>query len=258
MPNNVLLEVCCGSLDDAIEAERGGAQRVELCSCLFLGGLTPSIGSVIEARRRLKIPITAMVRPRGGGFCYTEAEFAAMQHDARAMLEAGADGIVFGILNPDGTIDVERNRVLRDIAGRRQSVFHRAIDVTPDPFRALEQLIDLGFTRVLTSGQQDSVPEGLDLIRRLVEHAGDRIEIMPGGGIKPYAIPEILRVTRCRQIHVAAWKPQHDPSCEGRPQVTFGGALYPPENRYDITDRDVIATVAKTVASTEYRVASSE
>ena len=257
MPN-VLLEVCCGSLDDAIEAERGGAQRVELCSCLFLGGLTPSIGSVIEARRRLKIPIIAMVRPRGGGFCYTEAEFAAMQHDARAMLEAGADGIVFGILNPDGTIDVERNRVLRDIAGRRQSVFHRAIDVTPDPFRALEQLIDLGFTRVLTSGQQDSVPEGLDLIRRLVEHAGDRIEIMPGGGIKPYAIPEILRVTRCRQIHVAAWKPQHDPSCEGRPQVTFGGALYPPENRYDITDRDVIATVAKTVASTEYRVASSE
>ena len=258
MPNNVLLEVCCGSLDDAIEAERGGGQRVELCSCLFLGGLTPSIGSVIEARRRLKIPIIAMVRPRGGGFCYTEAEFAAMQHDARAMLEAGADGIVFGILNPDGTIDVERNRVLRDIAGRRQSVFHRAIDVTPDPFRALEQLIDLGFTRVLTSGQQDSVPEGLDLIRRLVEHAGDRIEIMPGGGIKPYAIPEILRVTRCRQIHVAAWKPQHDPSCEGRPQVTFGGALYPPENRYDITDRDVIATVAKTVASTEYRVASSE
>lgn len=248
MPN-VLLEVCCGSLDDAIEAECGGAQRIELCSCLFLGGLTPSIGSVIEARRRLKIPIIAMVRPRGGGFCYTEAEFAAMQHDARAMLDAGADGVVFGILKPDGTIDVERNRVLREIAGSRQSVFHRAIDVTPDPFRALEQLISLGFARVLTSGQQDSVPEGLDLIGRLVEYAGDRIEIMPGGGIKPYAIPEILRVTRCRQIHVAAWKPQHDGSCEGRPQVTFGGALYPPENRYDITDRDVIATVAKAVAS---------
>ncbi|MGE5110069.1 MAG: copper homeostasis protein CutC [Acidobacteriaceae bacterium] len=248
MPN-VLLEVCCGSLDDAIEAERGGAQRVELCSCLFLGGLTPSIGSVIEARRRLKIPIIAMVRPRGGGFCYTQAEFAAMQHDARAMLDAGAEGVVFGILNPDGTIDIERNRVLREIAGSHQSVFHRAIDVTPDPFSALEQLISLGFTRVLTSGQHDSVPEGLDLIRQLIERAGDRIEIMPGGGIKPYAIPEILRVTRCRQLHVAAWKPQHDPSCEGRLQVTFGGALYPPENRYDITDRDVIASVAKAVAS---------
>ncbi len=249
--SSVLLEVCCGSLDDAIEAERGGGQRVELCSCLFLGGLTPSIGTVIEAKRRLKIPIIAMVRPRGGGFCYTEAEFAAMRHDARAMLDAGAAGIVFGVLNADGTVDIERNRALRDIAGNHQSVFHRAIDVTPDPFRALEQLIELGFTRVLTSGQQDSVPEGLDLIHRLIEHAGDRIEIMPGGGIKPHAIPEILRVTKCRQIHVAAWKAQRDPSCESRSQVTFGGALYPPENRYDITDRDVIAGIARTVASTE-------
>jgi copper homeostasis protein len=245
--SKALLEVCCGSLDDAIEAERGGAERVELCSCLFLGGLTPSIGSVIEARKRLKIPIIAMVRPRGGGFCYTEAEFAAMQHDARAMLEAGADGIVFGILNPDGSIDVERNRVLREIAGKKQSVFHRAIDVTPDPFRALEQLIELGFTRVLTSGQEDSVPEGIDLIRQFVERAGSRIEIMPGGGIKPHAVPEILRVTGCKQIHVASWKPQHDPSCDGRSQVTLGGALYPPENRYDLTDRDVIAGIAKAV-----------
>lgn len=245
--SKVLLEVCCGSLDDAIEAERGGAERVELCSCLFLGGLTPSIGSVIEARKRLNIPIIAMVRPRGGGFCYTEAEFAAMQHDARAMLEAGADGIVFGILKPDGTIDVERNRVLREIAGKKQSVFHRAIDVTPDPFHALEQLIELGFTRVLTSGQEDSVPEGIDLIRQLIERAGSRIEIMPGGGIKPRAVPDILRVTGCKQIHVAAWKPQHDPSCEGRPQVTYGGALYPPENRYDLTDKDVIAGIAKAV-----------
>ncbi len=248
---SVLLEVCCGSLDDAIEAERGGANRVELCSCLFLGGLTPSIGSMIEARRRLKIPIIAMVRPRGGGFCYTEAEFAAMQHDARALLDASADGIVFGILNPDSTIDLERNRVLREIAGSRQSVFHRAIDVTPDPFHALEQLISLGFTRALTSGQQDTVPEGLDLIHRLIERAAGRITVLPGGGIKPYVIPEILRVTKCRELHVAAWKPQHDPSCESRPNVTFGSALCPPENRYDVTDRDVIARVVKQLASAE-------
>lgn len=250
---SALLEVCCGSLDDAIEAERGGANRVELCSCLFLGGLTPSIGTMVEARRRLKIPIIAMVRPRGGGFCYTEAEFAAMQHDARALLDAGADGLVFGILNPDGTIDLERNRALREITGSRQAVFHRAIDVTPDPFHALEQLISLGFIRVLTSGQQDTVPEGLDLIRRLTERAADRITVMPGGGIRPCAIPEILRVTRCRELHVAAWKAQHDPSCELRPNVTFGGALYPPENRYDVTDREVIASIAKQVATMDTR-----
>jgi copper homeostasis protein len=230
--SKVLLEVCCGSLDDAIEAERGGADRVEICSCLFFGGLTPSIGSVIEAKKRLKIPVIVMVRPRGGGFCYTEPEFAAMQRDAESALAHGADGIVFGILNPDGTVDLDRNRRLREIAAGKQTVFHRAIDVTPDPFVALEQLIDLGFTRVLTSGQQPSVPEGLDLIQRLVERAGDRITVMPGGGIRPHAVADVIAKTGCKEIHVAAWKSQHDASCELRPQVTFGGALYPPENRY--------------------------
>jgi copper homeostasis protein len=190
--SKVLLEVCCGSLDDAIEAELGGADRVELCSCLFFGGLTPSIGSVIEAKRRLKIPVIVMIRPRGGGFCYTEPEFAAMQRDAEATLAKGADGIVFGILNSDGTVDFDRNRRLCELAGGRESVFHRAIDVTPDPFSALDQLIELGFTRVLTSGQQPSVPEGLVLIQRLTERAAGRITVMPGGGIRPNAVQEVI------------------------------------------------------------------
>lgn len=170
-----------------------------------------------------------------------------MQRDAEAAFAEGADGIVFGILNPDGTVDVDRNRRLRELAGKCESVFHRAIDVTPDPFRSLDQLIDLGFTRALTSGQEDSVPEGLDLIKRLIEHAGDRITVMPGGGIRPHAVQEVITRTRCRQIHVAAWKAQHDSSAEFRPQVTFGGALYPPENRYEITDRDVIARISETI-----------
>jgi copper homeostasis protein len=245
--SKTLLEVCCGSLDDAIEAERGGANRVELCSCLFLGGLTPSIGSVMEAKRRLEIPVIVMIRSRGGGFCYTEPEFAAMQRDAEAALAQGADGIVFGILNSDGTIDTERNRALRKIAGTKQAVFHRAIDVTPDPVRALDQLIELGFSRVLTSGQQPSVPEGLEVIAKLVERAGDRITVMPGGGIRPHFVSEVVVRTRCKEIHVAAWKSQHDSSCDFRAQVTFGGALYPPENRYDLTDRDVIAGIARTL-----------
>ena len=243
----MLLEVCCGSLDDAIEAERGGADRVELCSSLFFGGLTPSIGSVIEAKNRLKVPVIVMIRPRGGGFCYTEPEFAAMQRDAEAALSAGADGIVFGILNSDGTVDLQRNRILRDIAGSKQSIFHRAIDVTPDAFVALEQLVEMGFTRVLTSGQKNSVPEGLDLIRELVAKAGDRITVMPGGGIPPYAVEEVIRRTGCRELHVAAWRQVHDSSAELRPHVTFGGALYPPENRYELTDRDVIAGIANKI-----------
>ena len=150
-------------------------------------------------------------------------------------------------MNSDGTVDIDRNRRLRELAGKCESVFHRAIDVTPDPLRAVDQLIDLGFTRVLTSGQEASVPEGLEMIQRLLEHAGNRIVVMPGGGIRPHAVREVIARTGCRQIHVAAWKGQHDSSAERRPQVTFGGALYPPENRYEITDRDVIATIVKAI-----------
>ena len=237
---NVLLEVCCGSLDDALEAEAGGADRIELCSTLFFGGLTPSFGTIAEATRRLRIPVIVMVRPRGGGFCYSETEFATMVADAETAVARGAAGIVFGMLTPDGALDVGRTRTLREIAGDRDAVFHRAFDVTPDPFRALDELVDLGMTRVLTSGQQDTVPEGLDLIRRLIDHAGDRIQVMPGGGIKPHNFTDVIVRTGCRQIHVAAFTTRQDDSTRHRPAVTFGGALYPPENRYDITDRGVI------------------
>ena len=232
--------MCCGSLDDALEAQAGGADRIEFCSDLFDGGLTPSIGSLIEASRRLSIPFVAMVRPRGGGFCYTEAEFAVMIADAEQALAHGASGIVFGILKSDGTVDVERSRQLVKLAGAKQTVFHRAIDVTPDPYAALEQIIDMGVTRVLTSGQEDTVPEGLTMIRSLRERAAGRIEVMPGGGIKPNNLVWVAEQTGCDWIHIAAFKEAADPSCRARPHVTFGGALYPPEDRYPITDRVAI------------------
>lgn len=242
--DRVLLEICCGSLDDAIEAAAGGADRVELCSCLFHGGLTPSFGALVEAKRRLTIPVIFMARPRGGGFCYTEPEFAAMERDTEMAIERGADGVVFGILSPDGRIDLPRTRRIRDHIGDRQAVFHRAFDVTPDPFRALDELIDLGITRVLTSGQCDTVAEGIELIARLVDYAKDRIAIMPGGSIKPHNFDQTIARTGCREIHVAAWKTQRDDSTQHKPWVTFGGALYPPENLYDLTDRSVVANLA--------------
>ena len=248
--NRVLLEICCGSLDDTLEAEAGGADRVELCSCLFFGGLTPSFGAIAEARRRLRIPAIVMIRPRGGGFCYTEPEFAAMEADAEAAIGHGVAGIVFGMLTPEGAIDRARTRRLRDLAGSRESVFHRAFDVTPDPFRALDELVDLGITRVLTSGQQDAVPEGLDLIKRLVDHAGDRIQVMPGGGIKPHNFDDVVERTGCRQIHVAAFTTRRDDSTRNRPFVTFGGALYPPENAYDLTDRAIVGELARRTGRT--------
>jgi copper homeostasis protein len=240
----ILLEICCGSIDDAIEAERGGAERIELCSALFLGGLTPSIGTIQEAKDRLKIPVMVMVRPRGGGFCYTEAEMASMERDTAAAIENGADGIVFGILLPDGKIDLARCRRIRKLTGDRQSVFHRAIDVTPDPLESLEQLVDLGVTRILSSGAKDSAPEGAGLIRQLVERAGGRIEIMPGGGIHPYQVREVVEKTGCSQIHLTAWRTATDTSTHANLGVTFGGALYPPEDRYSIIDPKLVRELA--------------
>ena len=242
-----LLEICCGSLDDALEAERGGADRVELCSALFLGGLTPSLGTVIEAKARLKIPIIVMVRPRGAGFCYTEPELAIMERDTALAVEHGADGIVFGVLNQDGTIDEEHCKQIRRPIGDRQAVFHRAFDLTPDPFRALDQLVQLGVNRVLTSGQEDSVSEGAPLIKRLIEYAGDRIEILPGGGIQLYNLPHVVESTGCKQVHLTAFKTQADPSTRGRPSVTFGGALYPHEDRYQVTDWRLVERIARTL-----------
>lgn len=244
----MLLEICCGSIDDAIQAERGGADRIELCSALFLGGLTPSLGTVQEAKARLKIPVIVMVRPRGGGFCYTDAEFATMERDAHLAVEHGADGVVTGVLRGNGEIDVERTRRIRQIIGdHRQSVFHRAFDVTPDPLAAVDQLVDLGITRILTSGQQNTVGEGMETIRRVIQHARSRIEIMPGGGIMPYQLERIIERTGCTQIHLTAFRTERDPSTAARPQVSFGGALYPPENLFQMTDSEQVARLAAAV-----------
>ncbi len=240
----VLLEICCGSLDDALEAGAGGADRVELCSSLFHGGLTPSFGALVEAKARLDIPVVFMARPRGGGFCYTAPEMAAMERDTEMAVAQGADGVVFGVLTEDGRVDLARTRRLRGLIGAREAVFHRAFDVTPDPFRALDELVDLGITRILTSGQCDTVWEGLPLIAKLVEYAGDRVEIMPGGGIKPFHVDDVIARTGCREIHLAAWTTRRDDSTRHRPAVTFGGALFPPENLYDLTDRQVVGDIA--------------
>lgn len=245
---NTLVEICCGSIDDAIEAEAGGADRVELCSALFLGGLTPSLGTILEAKSRLKIPVMTMIRPRAGGFAYSEAEMASMERDADLALANGADGLVFGILHPDGTVDLERCSRLLKRAPNRQTVFHRAFDVTPDAFAALDQIVDLGFTRILSSGQQDSALDALAFIRRLIEYAGDRIEILPGGGISPASVPDVIRQTGCKQVHLTAFKSVVDTSTQARPNVTFGGGLPPQEDQFQITDRELVRRIVESSA----------
>ena len=245
MSSKILIEVCCGSVDDAVEAERGGADRVELNSAVFLGGLTPSLGSIIEAKNRLNIAVMVMIRPRAGGFCYSQVEMEIMQRDAKLAIEHGADGLVFGILTPDGSVDVERCRRIIELAQDRQTVFHRAFDVTPNPLKALDQLIDIGFSRVLTSGQEKTAPEGAELIGKLIVHAGDRIEILPGAGLRAHNVRTFVEQTKAKQVHFSAFGQRRDSSMQHRPHVTFSGAAPLPEDRYDLVDHNIIQSISE-------------
>ena len=238
----VLLEVCCGSADDVIEAHRGGADRVELNGDLFHGGLTPTVGSLLVAKRETGMEIMTMVRPREGGFCYTEGEFAVAVEDAKALLAHGADGLVFGFLHQDGSLDLERTRILTELArsAGKAAVFHRAIDVAPDWREALDALSELGITRVLTSGQAPDVSQATDTIREMIAYANGRLQILPGAGITARNMDRVIAESGCEQIHLAAHKVQYDTSVNNNRSIFYGGCLYPPEDRYSVTDRAYI------------------
>lgn len=241
--SDILLEICCGSADDVIEAARGGADRVELNSNLFQGGLTSSLGTLQVVKRHVSIPVMTMIRPRAGGFCYTDVEYETMRADARALLAAGADGLVFGFLHPDGTVDETRTREMVALCEGRPCVFHRALDVTPDWKRALDALIRLGVTRVLTSGQASDVFFALETIAEMVRFAGNAIEILPGAGITLENVRRVVEATGCRQVHLARHRSMPDTSVNNNRSIYYGGALYPPEDRYDVTDGDYVAAV---------------
>lgn len=224
-----ILEICVESVSGAIAAQEGGADRVELCANLLEGGTTPSMGSILEARHRLRIKMHVMIRPRGGDFCYSETEYEIMKRDVEAARQAGADGVVIGILKPDGTVDEERTRDLIRLARPMSVTFHRAFDMARDPYEALESLITVGVERILTSGQESSVLEGLDLISDLVRKAGDRIIIMPGGGITEGNFSKIAALSGARELHVAVLSEVESPMQYRNPRCFMGGELRPPE-----------------------------
>lgn len=236
----VQIEICCGSALDALEAWAAGADRVELCSALPLGGLTPSLGQV-KVAKAAGVRVMAMVRPRESGFCYSETEFQTMLCDAAAFVEAGADGVVFGFLHEDGTVDEARCGAMMDVIGDRESVFHRAIDVTPDWRAAMDTVMALGCTRILTSGQMPTVQVGADTVRAMVEYAAGRIQILPGAGVRPGNALEVLERTGCDQIHFSFKKVCRDESAAGKPDIHFGGKPYEDEACYGMADREAIA-----------------
>lgn len=236
MSPRVLFEICVGSPQGAIAAQEGGAHRVELCENLMEGGTTPSAGAIQVARRHLDIGLNVIVRPRGGDFCYSDVEFETMVRDVGAAAESGADGIVIGLLNPDGSVDVERTGALIERIRPLPVTFHRAFDMTADPYRALEELISLGVDRVLTSGQEISALEGVDLIAELIEGAAGRIVVMPGGGITERNVARVAAGTGAREIHVAAGSSVSSRMTYRNPNAFMGGELRPPEFSHSHTD----------------------
>lgn len=203
MSDPVILEICADSVESAAEAEAGGANRIELCSSLLEGGVTPSAGLISTIRSRLAIDIYVMIRPRGGDFCYSAAEFETMEQDVRTAKQLGAHGIVFGILTEDGDIDIDRTRHLVEIAHPLKSTFHRAFDMSRELSKSLGDVIRTGADRILTSGGEPNVEDGLPAIAKLVRAAGPRISIMAGGGVCEANVHRVMAETGVREIHAS-------------------------------------------------------
>jgi copper homeostasis protein len=207
MTNQRTLEIAAGSLASALAAQEGGADRVELCSALAEGGITPSHGMLAVVRDRVRIPVYVLIRPRGGDFLYDDAEFEIMRRDVETCAQLGFDGVVIGALDADGVVD-PRCRELVAAAGKLGVTFHRAIDASADLAQALERIIDLGCERVLTSGGQANALAGADVIAGLVEQGGGRISIMAGAGVRSQNLVEVARLTRAHEFHGSARAPR--------------------------------------------------
>ncbi len=246
MTKQLIIEVCVDSVESAMAAEQGGADRVELCDNLLEGGTTPSAGAIEIARKNLDLGLQVMIRPRGGDFCYTDVEFEIMQRDIEMSKDLGADGIVFGILRPDGSIDMERSAALVELSRPLNVTFHRAFDVSRDARQSLEDLISLGVDRILTSGQAFSVLEGLDLIAELVQIAEDRIIIMPGGGTERN-VPKVVETSGVKEVHVVGPMTVESSMVFRNHQIYMGGELRPAEYSRVITDSGKIKSLRNEV-----------
>lgn len=208
MIKNKTIEICCGSIEDCAVAQMFPVDRIELNSAIELGGLTPSLGTLIESKKVTKLPICCMVRPRTAGFVYTEKQFQSMLFDAELLLKHGADGIVFGFLNEDGTIDINRTKQMSKLIKSygKEVIFHKAFDQTPDLIKACETLIECQVDRILTSGGENypDIHKGFPILKQLVDRYNDQITILVGGGVRAHNIHTILEETNCTQIHMTA------------------------------------------------------
>ncbi|MBR5140894.1 MAG: copper homeostasis protein CutC [Bacteroidales bacterium] len=235
-------EICANSVASCIAAQEGGANRVELCAGIPEGGTTPSYGMIRSARECISIALNVIIRPRGGDFLYSEEEINEMLYDIKVAKELGADGLVFGCLLPDGSVDKVNMARLMEAAGDTPVTFHRAFDHSSDPMQALEDIIELGCARILTSGCRPTALEGAGLLAKLVEKAGDRLIIMPGCGVKESNIAEIARLSGAREFHFSAREPVQSGMVFRNPEVAMGSED-DPYGTVQTTARRVAATI---------------
>lgn len=220
--NRDLFEVCAGSVQDCINAQLGGADRVELNSALHLGGLTPSLAMLKLVKEKTSLKVICMDRPRAAGFCYDDVEIETMFEDAKILLENGADGISFGFLNSDATINVTETKKMVELIHQyqKEAVFHRAFDCVDDPMHAIKQLIDCGVDRILTSGLQPTAMQGASVLEKLQSEFGDQIELLAGSGINANNIRALKEQTGLHQFHGSCKEWCKDPT------TTVGNVSY--------------------------------
>lgn len=204
MFQNKKIEIACFNLESATLAQKAGADRVELCANVSVGGTTPSIEIIQQARKNLTIDLYVMIRPRGGNFVYSEVELDQMKSDIENIKQLGVNGFVFGILNEDKTINIEQNKALVELAKPFPCSFHRAFDAVSNYEQALEDVISCRFSTLLTSGTFSNVTEGKEVLKKLVEQAKNRIEIMPGGGLRSANISELNQIVNANWYHSSA------------------------------------------------------
>ena len=226
------LEICVFSVESAMSAQKAGADRVELCSGFTEGGLTPSAGTIRLARKLLNIECYVMIRPRGGDFCYSDMEFEQMRRDIEYAKSCGVDGVVLGVLQPNGHVNIVRTRELVQHASPLQVTFHRAFDLTADPFRALDDIVVCGCRRILTSGQKATAVEGLEIIRELVSYSAGRIDIMAGSGVNPDNAQKFIEAG-VQALHFSAKKVKHS-------RMTYRNPAVPVMQANAVTDYNLI------------------
>lgn len=249
----ILLEVCANSVTSAVAAQNGGASRVELCENLDEGGTTPSYGDILLAREQLHIKLYILIRPRSGDFLYNDLEYQVMTEDVRHSLEAGCNGIAIGILNADGSVDKERCAKLVNMAKEAGAgaTFHRAFDLCNDQFKALEDIIEIGFERILTSGGKSTAMEGARRIGELMRKANGRITIMPGSGINKNNVLDLVHFTDVVEVHSSARK-RVQSKMNYKNDCILMGNNYGDEYSNDETDVEMVKAIVKNANSAPF------